>query len=257
MEVYLDLVMLLNFAVDFLLLCATGWLSGEARVGTRTCLAAGLGGIYAGLCLLPRLYFLGNLLWRSLCLAGMTCVAFGCHTKTIPKGFLFLLLSMALGGIAQVIGRGGMLSIITSAGVLLGLCYLAFRDKKIGREFVSVKIWHNEKTVKLTALMDTGNRLRDPVTGCHVLVVDSRAARSLLGLTEEELQHPIDTISRGKYPGLRLIPYSAVGQPAGMLLCLRADVLRINGEVSDQIVAFAPQCIGRGCGYEALLGGMV
>lgn len=257
MEVYLDLVMLLNFAVDFLLLCATGWLSGEQRNGWRAILAAGLGSIYAGLCLLPGMYFLGNGLWRIICLAGMSCIAFGVHRQTVCKGVLFLLLTVALGGIAQLVGRGGTVSIYISAALLLGLCFVAFHDKKVRRECVSVKITHNEKSVLLTALLDTGNMLRDPVTGHPALVVDSTVAQKLLGITEEELMHPIETISRGKHPGLRLIPYCAIGQPTGMLLCLRVDGLYINGEISDQIVAFAPQRIGQGHGYEALVGGVI
>lgn len=256
MDVYLDLVILLNFSVDFLLLVAVGWLSGGHSVGWRVFLAAGLGSIHAGFCLLPGMYFLGNPLWRAVCLGGMSCIAFGCYRKTIYRGVLFLLLSMALGGIAQAMGKGGRASILLSALVLLGLCYLAFRDHGVRQEYLAVNICHKEKVVALTALLDTGNTLRDPITGQPVLVVDSLAAKKLLGLTEDELLHPIETISQGKHSGLRLMPYCAIGQPAGMMLCLRVDGLRIGGEVSDQIVAFAPQRIGQGYGYEALLGGI-
>ena len=90
-----------------------------------------------------------------------------------------------------------------------------------------------------------------------MLVVDAAAAYRLLGLEEAALRQPIETISRGIYPGLRLIPYSAVGQTAGMMLGLRVDQLRFNGICVEQIVAFAPQRIGRGEVYEALAGGNV
>ena len=110
--------------------------------------------------------------------------------------------------------------------------------------------------ISMTALLDTGNTLKDPVTGHPVLVADSRVAWELLQLQESELSDPIGTISRGNHLGLRLIPYCSVGQPAGMLLGLKVDELRINGREANQIVAFAPNRIGQGSGYEALTGGV-
>ena len=146
---------------------------------------------------------------------------------------------------------------LMSALLLAALCFVGFQRGRGKREYVSVEILHKEKRVCMTALCDTGNTLRDPVSGLPVLVVDATAAYRLLGLEESALRQPIETISRGIYPGLRLIPYSAVGQTAGMLLGLRVDQLRFNGICVEQIVAFAPQRIGRGEVYEALAGGNV
>lgn len=107
------------------------------------------------------------------------------------------------------------------------------------------------------ALIDTGNTLRDPVTGLPVLVADSDAAGKLLNLSSKELQHPVETLSSGKYAGLRLIPYSAVGQPSGLMLGLRVDQLVVDGRQMEMLVAFAPQRIGQGRSFQALAGGMV
>ena len=60
MAVYLDLVMLLNFLVDYLLLLGTNRLSGSPMTPGRCALAAVLGSVYAGACLLPGFRFLGN-----------------------------------------------------------------------------------------------------------------------------------------------------------------------------------------------------
>ena len=255
MEVYLDLVMLMNFMVDLLLLWAANRLSGRPPGGKRTVLAAVLGGVYAGCCLLPGLSFLAEAPWRILSLGIMALLAFGWNASALQRGALFLFLSMALGGLVYMLGRGGAVSVLMSAGILCGLCLAGFRGRGGKREYVSVEITHRGKNVLLTALLDTGNTLRDPVTGCGVLVADADTARQLLGLDEASLRDPVKAISQ--YPGLRLIPYCAVGQPAGLLLGLKADTLRINGKLSEQIVAFAPQRIGRGAGYEALTGGVL
>lgn len=257
MEVYLDLVILMNFGVDLLLLLASNRLTGYPHDTKRSLLAATIGGVYAGVCLLPGCIFLAGVFWRLIVLVVVAVVAFGCKKRAFEQGILFVFLSMALGGMVLLLGRGGVTSVVLSAFLLSVLCYVGFRRGRGKREFVSVEIVHKDKRVCMTALCDTGNTLRDPVSGLPVLVVDADAAYRLLGLEELALQRPIETISRGTCPGLRLIPYCAVGQSAGMLLGLRVDRLRINGILVDQIVAFAPQRIGRGEAYEALAGGIV
>ena len=100
MAIYLDLVMVLNFLVDFFLLLGTNRLAGFPAGAWRCAGAAVLGSVYSGACLLPGFRFLGNFLWRgvSLCLMGL--MAFGCNASAIKRGGIFLLLSMAMGGIA-------------------------------------------------------------------------------------------------------------------------------------------------------------
>lgn len=257
MEVYLDLVILMNFGVDLLLLLASSCLSGRPFNIKKVLRAATLGGVYAGVCLLPGCTFLSGVFWRIVSLIAMALLAFGWNRQTVEQGAIFVFLSLALGGMVVLLGRGGITSVLLSALLLAMLCFVGFQKGRGKREYVSVEIQHKEKRVCMTALCDTGNTLRDPVSGLPVLVVDAAAAYRLLGLEEAALRQPIETISRGIYPGLRLIPYSAVGQTAGMMLGLRVDQLRFNGICVEQIVAFAPQRIGRGEVYEALAGGNV
>ena len=62
MTVYLDLVVILNFGVDFLLLIGTNRLCGYPMKPGKAAFAAALGGLYAGCCVLPGFSFLGNTL---------------------------------------------------------------------------------------------------------------------------------------------------------------------------------------------------
>ena len=255
MEVYLDLVMLMNFIVDLLLLLGTYRLSGHPPEYRKAVIAAAVGGLYAGACLLPGFIFLGKFPLRVIFLSLIAVIAFGWKGDGLRSGALFIFLSIALGGVVLMMGREGILSVLVSGTILSLLCILAARDKVSKAEYVAVMIRHKQRVLRLRALLDTGNTLKDPITGNPVLVADANAAYQLLGLQEDELHHPIETISRGKYPGLRLIPYCAIGQPAGMLLGLKTEELWINGKPSCQIVAFAPQRIGQGSGFEALTGG--
>ena len=97
MQIYLDLVVILNFVVDFLLLLGTNRLSGFPAAARRAAAAAALGALYSGVCMLPRLRFLGGLVWRTVSLAGMAVIAFGWGKSAWKRSGVFVILSMALG----------------------------------------------------------------------------------------------------------------------------------------------------------------
>ena len=120
MEIYLDLVMVLNFLVDFMLLLGTNRLSGFPLGPSRCALGALLGSVYSGACLLPGFRFLGNILWRSISLGLMGVACFGWSPSAVKRSGIFLLLSMALGGIALSLGRNDFGALILALVFLLG-----------------------------------------------------------------------------------------------------------------------------------------
>lgn len=252
MQVYLDVAVLLNFAVDFLLLVGANRLSGFPAGAKRAALAAALGGIYGAVCLLPGFSFLGNLLWRTVCLAIMAGIAYGIQRSALPRAVLFLLLSMAMGGIALGIGSRSFFGLIAAAVALCGLCVLGFRGKAFGAEYVPVELTGKQGKLCLTALRDTGNTLTDPITGESVLVVGADAAVRLTGLNRAQLQNPVETVTANPTAGLRLIPYHAVGQSGGMLLAMRVEPAKIGNRKGGVLVAFAPGELSSGGVYQAL-----
>lgn len=256
MTVYVDVVILLNFLVDFFLLLGTNRLCGCPTAKGRVLGAAALGGIYGGVCLLPGFAFLGNLLWRFAVLGIMCVIAFGWHRTAIRRGAMFLFLTMALGGIAQGMYGSGILGLICAAAGLFVLCAVGFRGKISGGQQVRVTLRKGKRVCRLIALRDTGNTLTDPITGQSVLVVGSEIAWELLGVTSQQLRSPLETIASGKIPGLRLIPYRSVGCTSGMLLATAVDEVTIDGQATSTLVAFAPQEIGKTETYQALAGGI-
>lgn len=255
MTVYLDLVILLNFIVDFLLLLGANRLCGHPLQPGRAAAAAALGSVYAGACLLPGFAFLGNWLWRcvSLCLIGV--LAFGANMQAIRRGGVFVVLSFALGGMAVGMNENNPIGIIFGAVIVYVLCTFGLRSS-VGRQtFSEVILRFHGKEKRLTALRDTGNTLKDPITGECVMVVGSDVAKSLLGLSEEDLLDPIATMEKQTIANLRLIPYRAVGQPNGMLLALRVDEVIVDKKRCGSVIAFAPQRLGGAQGYQALVGG--
>lgn len=257
MTVYIDLVVLLNLAVDLLLLLGTNRLCGQPFRFVRSVTAAALGGIYAGVCVLPGFGFLGNGFWRIIFLAFMGVIAFGVSMHAFRRLILFVILSFALGGMAVGMQERSVLGIILGASGMYLLCVIGFRGRITGQEFVEVKLSYRGKETCITAMRDTGNTLKDPITGESVLVVGSDVASAITGLTEKDLLSPITTMEQRKIPNLRLIPYRAVGQPNGMLLALKLDEVKIDKKKAGTLVAFAPQQIGSLEGYQALTGGVI
>jgi len=255
MEIYLDLVMVLNFLVDFLLLLGTNRLAGFPASPWRCAGASVLGALYSGACFLPGFRFLGNILWRGISLSLMGILAFGMNAGTWKRIGLFLLLTMAMGGIALGLGRGDGPSIVLCALLCLLLSAVSFGGQAGGREYVPLQIASGDRSASLIALKDTGNTLRDPLTGDPVLVVSAAVAGRLTGLTPQQLRTPLETLSSRCVPGLRLIPYHSVGNAGGFLLAKRFDDVVIGGKRKSTLVAFAADGLGSGEIYQALTGG--
>ena len=255
MEIYLDLVMLLNFFVDFLLLLGTNRLAGFPTAPWRCAGAALLGAVYSGACFLPSFRFLGNFLWRGISLGFMGIIAFGINKATVKRCGIFLLLTMAMGGIALQFGRGNFLSVVFCGLCCLLLSMVSFGGQAGGREYVPLQIVSGDRSASMIALKDTGNTLRDPVTGDPVLVISAAIAGRLTGLTVQQLQAPLETLSSRAFSGLRLIPYHSVGTAGGFLLAKRFDEVIIGGKKQSALVAFAAEGLGTGEIYQALLGG--
>jgi len=256
MEIYLDLVILLNFLVDFFLLKGANRLAGFPDITGRIVFAACVGGIYGGICLLPGFRFLGSFLWRITALAVISLIAYGWGMGTLRRGILFLLLSMAMGGIAIGLGNGSFLGVAGAAAAVGAMCVLGFRGKVFGREYVPVELAYGGKSLRLLALRDTGNTLTDPVTGQSVLVIDAKAAEHLLGLSASQLGDPIEAVRAAVIPGLRLLPYRSIGKSAGMLVALRLEKVRIGEWEGSALVAFAPHELDGEGTYQALTGGL-
>ncbi len=245
MVIYLDAFMGLNFLVDLCLLLGVNRLSGHPPGVRRAVAAAALGGGYAGACMVPGFSFLASGLWRGVSLGLMGWTAFGLSRSGWTRSVLFVLLSMALGGLAVSLGTGGA-GLPMCAGALAILCRVGLRGG--GREKVPVTVTYGGRTVRVLALHDTGNALRDPITGETVTVL-SPTLGERLGIPVAALRDPAGAM----LPGMRLIPARTVGG-GGLLAAVRCDSVAIGGRAVGKLVAFAREDFGNG-EYQALTGG--
>ena len=255
MEIYIDLAIFLNFTVDFLLLLGTNRLAGFPCAYGRCLLSAAFGSLYSGLCLVPGFRFLSHPVWYLLSLGVMAVIAFGFRDTALRRGAVFLLLALSLGGMALAFHRSQLPLLLLEAGALWLLTGAAFGNSRIGAEYLPVTVRKEGKDISFTALRDTGNQLKDPVTGQSVLVVSPGQAQRLTGLTLDQITHPLETMLDPPIPGLRLIPYCAVGSSGNMLLALQFSSVTIGSHTDSRLIAFAPEGLGITGMAEALAGG--
>jgi len=237
-------VLLIVFTVDVLLLSAAeGFLGGGVKP-LRVLCGAFSGALFAAFSMVPGFTFLDHFLWRlcSLVLTGM--LTFGISKEAAGKLLLFAVLYLSLGGIAD--GKQELLSMLLGAAGIGFACIAVGRRQKL----IPVELTYGTKKVQIKALRDTGNTLRDPITGKQVLIVGADVAEKLTGLTVSMLRDPVGSIHI--IPGLRLIPYQTVGN-TGFLLALRMADVKIGNRQGNTLVAFSPLVLGSN--YKALTGG--
>jgi stage II sporulation protein GA (sporulation sigma-E factor processing peptidase) len=255
MQLYLNLVMGLNFLVDLLLLIGADRMCGGRSLWGRAAFAAVLGGLYSGVCLLPRFHFLGNVLYRLGILGLMGLTAFAFDPGWLRRSALFVFLSLTLSGVAAGIRDGGLPLLLMGGTGVAAMYLLGLVGGTDGREFIPVELCRDGRCIRFFALRDTGNTLHDPVTGQPVLVAGADIGSRLLGLTGSQLEHPVETVASGTIRGLRLIPFKAVGCPDGLLVAIRLEDTLIGDKRGSAVVAFAPQVLRKDGLFQALAGG--
>lgn len=237
-------VMLMVMAVDALLLFASGRFLGCRAKLVRVLAAAFLDGVLSVLSLLPEWPIGESMGWQIAVLLLTGLIAFGLDRSAVPRILLFILLRMSLGGISG--GQIRFFSLLLGAAGMGFACLMVEREKTL----IPIELTYGSRTLRLTALRDTGHSLRDPITGKHVLIVDAEAAQKLTGLDQTALRDPIKHMQ--SLPGLRLIPYKTVGN-SGFLLALQIREAKIGNRQESTLVAFSPNLLGNR--YQALTGG--
>lgn len=238
----------LVFLVSWLLIMATGQLTGHEIHWFRMLFGALIGCMHGWMCLQPGFSFLGRGFWRLIVLVASGCVAFDFRWTQIG---IFTVLNLALGGVASSLCSGGTVEIVMSMVVIALLSILGMKG---GKRLVRVCVPTSGGYVCFSAFRDSGNFLKDPVSGGKVLVASSDIGCKLLNLSREELLNPVSTILHR--PGLRLIPYSCVGGN-GFLIAKKFENVMIDDRRQGILIAFSPMEIGKGKGFQALTGGVV
>lgn len=275
MTVYVELLFGLNTIINYLMLRGSAAIGGSPAKFGRLLAAAALGGGYAVAAVV--LDGLQSVLWQGFFAGMMLVIAFGWKRSTVKLGLFFFALSFALGGAVLLLVQwvepdclilGGRayyalsmpaLLLVAGAGYGLAALVLSGCGTHTGGDLISMGVSLGDRSTSLRALRDTGNVLRDPVSGQPVLVADSEAVKRLLpALQTEHCQNPVEGMQwlSAEYPSLRfrLVPYRSVGVDHGMLLAVRAKCCW-KGNHCATLVACSPTPVSSDGRFEAIWGG--
>lgn len=243
-----------NLIVEFILLMAVDRISGFATLLWKKAICACVIGLYATLCMLQWSTAISGSGLRWCLLAVVGIALYWRSGKCLPKIMLFLLLNFGVEGFQNLAQEEQLLSFSLAGVVIAFICVFCFRDGASQR-YIAVELYYAGRSLHLTALVDSGNTLRDPVTGEPVLIISHKAATELTGLTRAQLSSPLDTLESSPIMGLRLIPYHSIGMDNGMLLAMALQGCKLAGKEKDLLVAFAPAGLGKEGAFQALVGG--
>lgn len=274
MVVYGDMVFLLNLLINYTLLRGTARLGATAPRQHRLWLSAALGALYSVLVYVPKLGFFNMIGCKISVAALMLLCSFGWKRSTLRLCAVFTFLSLVLCGavygfycVGKVpIRSGGYLLYPVSFGTLLLTAFAVTLACRLllpplnhsNSSTVPIVLEGHGKRIHLTALRDTGNTLRDPLSGSEVLTVYWKALSPILPsfVTARTLQDPTGLIEPLMAFSPRLIPYRTVGTHSGILLAIPLQI-SIGKETRNGLVALSPTPVSDGGAYEALTGGQI
>lgn len=291
MTVYIDVVMLENLCMNYIILFATGYLMKIKMKQLRLVASSLLGGIYAVIAYLEILPIYSSFSMKIILSVLMVYIAF--HSKgvknLVKQLIIFYLTSFAFGGCAfallyfirpqDILMRNGVyvgtypIKIALLGGIVgFIITYIAFKivKTKLGRRdmIYEIKIKIDDKTLNLKAMLDTGNLLKDPISAMPVVVVEKE---SLYTILSSELLDNIDKFIGGEeslieqieekeiLTRFRMIPFSSIGKQNGLMLGFKADKVIIEKEDilqerEDIIVGIFNQNLSKNKSYSALIG---
>lgn len=267
MTIYIDVVLIENLIMNYIILLATGMILKVKIKNIRLIFASLLGAIYSIVSYSGFLEIYSTFALKIILSIIIVYVAYNPQTvKKMWKELLFFYLtSFVFGGVAfaliyiikpqEIFMKNGLFlgtyplkTVILGAVVGFVLTISAFNliKKKISKKdlICRVEIVLNKIKIETKALIDTGNMLKEPITNTPVMVIEHTL---LYNIIPKEILNHLEEIIGGDFKNipekikneyiskLKLIPFSSLGKQNGMLIGIKADYIKIEkGEEKEE-----------------------
>jgi stage II sporulation protein GA (sporulation sigma-E factor processing peptidase) len=288
--VYADLLVAVNLVMNVVIILATGRIVGIHPTWGRILAGALFGALTSLAMLLPEGFFLRWTFVKivvSLCMIGIVFYPLAWRRWPLVLA-VFYFISFMLGGTvlaflyftdASTYLTNGIFSMQHASWITLisaAALFLIWGQWLWGRlgtrfwqakYFVPIRVVLSDTHVQTTALIDSGNGLRDPISRLPVTIIEYECVKPLLpaevtkkfDVTEEHdwiniLQEmPHEWVSR-----LHILPFSSLGKRSGLLIGFRPDriVVEDNGAETirtDVIIGMCNRNLSSQGEYHALL----
>lgn len=292
-EVYLDVLLMENIVINYLILYVTARLSRNRASSIRLFLSSSIGAFYVLLLVFfphVKVYYTVSgkvLLSFAMIVAAFSPEKISGFLKTLAifyvstfifagAAFAFMYFnesgSMVKNGIVYVFWQSKWTQLLLSiimVFIILKILWEIIQSKVIGDKLLlPLKIIFESKLTVIEALVDTGNTLCDPLTKNPVIVVEYKAIREILPeeirvIFDESRENDLAVVTRivsdsAWFSRFRLIPFSSIGKDNGMLIGFKPDSIEIGEEsekkeVSDVIICIYNRSLSRNNRYKALL----
>lgn len=222
-KIYVDVLFIINFIIDYILLSVTSFFTKKSPSVFRMCLGAFLGAVFAATVFFLPLNTFFSLLFTSAVAFLMVSVSFGTKKATVlikdtATFYLVCTAASGMGFAAIFLGKAQKLAInngIFYADIdaytllFIFICSLVIihtatgyiKKQKIKSAFLyNVTIEKNGRKTNDTALFDSGNFTRDPISQKSVIIAEWHAVSSLFEenkITEAIVNHPKDFLYIG------------------------------------------------------------
>ncbi len=228
MVVYVDILLVVNLIINYLLISLTVKLSHEEIKRKKLILSASFGAVYSLVLLLEPLGVLLSNLLKLLASAVMMFIAFGrIKIKTfIKRMLLFYIIGAVFAGIMfsvyfllSPVGMeysNGVVYFNISAPLLIiviGVIYISlnlfqrfFVRTAPDSNLLKLRVYYNGKSALLWGLKDTGNSLKDCAAGIPAAVCSYNSLKEIIP-NSEFFKGDIEKIT----PPFRVIPYNVIG----------------------------------------------
>ena len=282
MEIYVDIIFLVNFAMNSFILWGVAKLSRQRPQYLRLL----AGGFVMALMYVFAMVMLPFSLGISV-LMSMMMLSFGIWVALKPKGiklflsqiFLGYLCSFTLGGLGMMlfyklnalnISWSLLIICIVSAYIVIKLGICLIESITIKKQMLCpVTIYIDEKILSLQALVDTGHTLHDPLNNAPVIIAEYDTIKGILpdGIRlmfhehqENGLSNLLSITSGSRfYERIRMIPFVSIGLSNGMLVGFRPDRVALStaqGQSSreDVVIGIYNRKLSGDGRYQGLIG---
>lgn len=292
MTIYLDIVFIENVLMNYIILFACVVLLKVKPHKIRLILSSCIGAIYTIIMYLNIVPIYSNFIMKFVLSIVIVYVALKPRKiKVLLKQLtIFYLTSFVFGGcvfalmyflkpqLVQIrngsfVGTYPIKVAIVGGSIAFVLIQISFKliKTKISKNDIiyKTKIHLFQDEIELCALLDTGNLLKEPITGLPVMIVEKEKMKNIL---PKEILNNIDVIIGGDTSELnynenlikyisrfRMIPFSSVGKQNGLLLGIRVDSVDIitnetTEQVQNVIIGVYEQSFTKNGAYSAIFG---
>lgn len=257
----------------------------------RILISSVIGSIYSIILYTTEMKIYSSIISKIILSIIMTYVAFNPQNvkKMWKQILIFYLTSFVFGGVAlyliyflkpqDILMKNGMyageyvLKVIMLGGIVAFVVIrisLKIIKTKINPKdmYCKIKVKLNDKKIETTAMIDTGNLVKEPITNTPVIIVESSLLyeilpKEILNNLEEVLSGNLSNIPeevQEKYISkMRCIPFKSLGKENGMLLGIKSDEIEVikedeNKIIENAIIGIYDKSLTKRGEYRALVG---